>query len=581
MGGEDVKRKLAAILYADVVGYSRLTGVDEEGTHRTVAEYLDVMAVLIANSGGHVVHYAGDAVLADFTSVVAAVKCAVAAQNDFAERNANIPEDRKVQFRIGINLGDVIVDRDDIYGNGVNVAARLESLADPGGICVSSSVVEQIQGPVELDFQDMGPREVKNIERPVQAYRVVLRTSSPVGPPLISSHKPSIAVLPFDNLSGDTQAAHLADGLVEDLITALAKVSDLLVIGRHSTEIFKGRSISLPDAGKSLGVKYVLQGSIQTSGNRLRCSVQLIDTVRGHHLWAERYDKLIEDIFTVQDEIVWQVLVELQVKLTEGDSARTASRGTHNLEAWLLRVQGASELGQMTRDGAVRARALFEGAHKADPNWARPLGGIAGCDFFEARYGWSASREGSLAHGIEYAKRAIAMDPNEPYSYVVLRGINTLLGNHDEALALIEKAISLAPNDQFVVGIFASQFLWMDDAARAIEVFERAERLGPIFARWHQRLYGLALNLAGRTDKAIAVLEKLAREEPEWSLGLAELAAAYVSVGRTSDAQTTIKKVLEQDPTYTASRHSLDYLFIHNGLAACLRNRLVEAGLPA
>jgi len=577
---QGVIRKLAAILYADVAGYSRLTGADEEGTHRTVADYLDAVSGLVSGHGGRVVHYAGDAVLADFPSVVTAVKCAVEIQKDLALRNADIADDRKVQFRVGVNLGDVIVDRDDIYGNGVNVAARLETLADPGGICVSGSVFEQVQGKVDIGFEDMGPQEVKNIAEPIRAYRTIVGKQPVVTSPARPRARPSIAVLPFDILGNNPQAGDLIEGLTEDLITALAKVRELSVIDRHSVETYKGRSALVRDVASALGVRYVLTGSIRTIGDRLRCSVQLVDSVDGQHLWAERYDRQIGDIFALQDEIVWQILLELQVTLTEGESARIASRGTRNLEAWLLRVQAANELGRVTREGSIRARNLFAAAHKADPQWARPLAGIAASHYYDARYGWSSSRDNSIEIGIEFAERATAMDPEEPFGYTVLRCFYTLLGKHKEALEIIEKALTFAPNDQLVLGNLASQFMYMDKIDDAVRTFGRTMRLGSNPHIALQRTYGLTLMLAGRNDQAIDILEKLVQREPNWRDGRVHLAAAYANAGRFDLARTITKQVLEENSADNASYHSSAHYFQNPERNEWLRNLFIKAGLP-
>jgi TolB-like protein/Tfp pilus assembly protein PilF len=424
--------------------------------------------------------------------------------------------------------------------------------------------------------------EIRRNESPLEASQ----TPSP-GPdaPSTETHaspldKPSIAVLPFDNLGAESTAELFAEGLTEDVITALAKIPDLFVISSHSTRVYRGKAASAQDVGKALGVRYVLEGSIRTHGDKLRCSVQLVDTARGHHLWAERYDRLIGDIFALQDEIVRHVLIELQVRLTEGDGARSESRGTHNLEAWLHRVQGVAEIRRITREGSIRARDLFAAAHRADPNWSRPLAGIASCYFFEARNGWSTSREGSIAAGIEHAERAIAMDPEDPLGYIVLRVLNVLLGNHDKALALIEKAVSLAPGDHMAVCNLGNQLIWMEKADKAVATFERGMRLAPIVPRFFQRYYGLALQIIGHTDRAVVVLEKLARHEPEYLEGLGQLAAAYVSAGQVDAAQATIKKILEQDPAYTASDYLAAVFFQNAERTEWLRKLLIKAGLP-
>ena len=474
----------------------------------------------------------------------------------------------------------MIVDRDDIYGNGVNVAARLESLADAGGICVSGSVVEQVQDNVDVNFEDMGPQAVKNIAKPVQSYRVVFDRPSVAIASSAVPDKPSIAVLPFDVIGGDPQTNDLADGLIDELITALAKVHELRVIARHSAAIYKNRAVSVESVAADLGVRYVLEGSIRTFGDRLRCAIQLVDTARGQHLWAERYDRQVEDIFALQDEIVWHILLELQVRLTEGDSARIASRGTRNLQAWLLRVQGAAEMGRVTRESIVRARELFEAAHRADPDWARPLACIAYSHYFDARFGWTASCDHSIKLGFECAERALVMDPQEPFTYMALRGLNVLLGQYDKALAFIEKGVTFAPNDHLANATLACQLAYMDETDRAIQLFQRVFQLAPTPHKLYQRIFGVALQMAGRTDQAIAVFEDLVRKEPGWLEGHAQLAAAYADAGRDDKAQATAQKILQQDLAYTASRNLALLHFQNPGRTEWMRALLVKAGLP-
>jgi len=392
---------------------------------------------------------------------------------------------------------------------------------------------------------------------------------------------PSIAVMPFESPSGDSDAKLFADGLSEDLITALTKVPDLFVISSHSTRNYRDKAISVQEVGRALDVRYVLEGGIRTHGDRLRGSVHLVDAMRGRHIWAERYDRQGKDIFSLQDEIVRHVLIELQVKLTEGDSARVASRGTGNLEAWLLRAQAAAELSHVTREGNARARDLFAAAHRADPNWARPLAGISSCDFYDARNRWSSSRDKSIEAGIEFAERAIAMDPGDPFGYVMLRLFKMLVGDYDEALKLIEKAVSIAPNDSMALGNLGSHLIWMDQIDKAIKALERVRRMAPIAPTFHQRYYGLALHIAGQMDRAVAVLEKLADYAPDYLEGLTQLAATYVSAGRIDSAQATVRKILAQDPAYTISDYLAAAIYFQDPKRTeWLRTLLVKAGLP-
>ena len=408
-----LNRKLAAIFYADVAGYSRLTGADEEGTHKTLTAYLDAISTLIEGHGGRVLHYAGDAVLAEFASIIIALRCAVEVQRGLAVRNASLADDRKVQFRIGVNLGDVIVDRDELYGDGVNVAARLESLAEPGGICISRKVLDEVRNKLDLAFEDMGEQRVKNIAEPVRTYRVRMDSDSVAGAPVAKvsgsipwrraappaifmvlavtvvlvwfkpwappveiaveknmafplPDKPSIAVLPFDNLSGDPAQAYFADGITEDIITTLSRISDLFVIARNSTFVYKGKPVKVQRVAEELGVRYVLEGSVQRDEGKVRVTAQLIDALSGNHLWAERYDRKIDDLFALQDEITEHIVTALQIKLTAGEQMRVHRKHTRSLEAWNLLGAGVEHFYRRNKTDNARARQLFEQSVEVD-----------------------------------------------------------------------------------------------------------------------------------------------------------------------------------------------------------------------
>ena len=372
-----VERRLAAILAADVAGYSRLMGVDEEGTLAALKTCRrELIDPKIAEHRGRIVKTTGDGALVEFVSTVDAVRCALDIQRAMPACNANLPPEKKIEFRIGINVGDIIVDGDDIFGDGVNVAARLESISEPGGICISDVVHQQVSGRVEALFTDLGDQNLKNIARPVRAYRIALKEAR-VEPPAASTaapaafatpDRPSIAVLPFQNMSGDAEQDHFCDGLVEDIITTLSKLAGLRVIARNSSFVYKGRSIDVREAAKQLGVRYVLEGSVRKSGNRIRVTAQLIDAKDGTHLWAERYDRALDDIFAIQDEITLVLATEMQVKLTEGEQARLHYTTTHNVEAWTYWVQGlASFRHAVTKENNASALLCWKKALTLDP----------------------------------------------------------------------------------------------------------------------------------------------------------------------------------------------------------------------
>ena len=404
MTEQGFKRKLTAILSADAVGYSRLMGDDEEATIRTLTEYRDAITALVNQHKGRVVDSPGDNVLAEFASVVDAVRCAVETQKQIAERNADLPENRRMLFRIGVNLGDIVDEGDRIYGDGVNIAARLESLAEAGGICISGTAFDQVKGKLEVGYKYLGEQNVKNIKEPVRIYKMLLepddagkiigekksrpgqrkwtivavtamlillvaafsiwnyyfRLPAKENAATALPEKPSIAVLPFDNLSGDPDQDYLADGITENIITALSKIPEMFVIARNSVFTYKGKPIKVQKVAEDLGIRYVLEGSIQKASNRFRITGQLIDATTGHHLWAEKYDRVLEDLFAVQDEITLAIVSSLQVKLTDGEQARLRHRSTDNLQAWGLAVRGYSYMAHYTKEDNARARELFQ-----------------------------------------------------------------------------------------------------------------------------------------------------------------------------------------------------------------------------
>ena len=374
------QRRLAAVFVADVVAYSRLMAADEAGTLAALkAHRKELIDPTTAEHGGRIVKLMGDGALVEFASVVDAVECAVAVQRGMAERNHGIPEDRRIVFRIGINLGDIILDGDDIYGDGVNLAARLEGLAEPGGICISNSAREQVLGKVPLSFADLGEQRVKNIERPVRVYCVVM-DGTPAAATAASPEPPdktSIAVLPFTNMSGDPEQEYFADGISEDIITALSKISQLFVIARNSSFTFKGKSVRIQEVSSDLGVRYVLEGSVRKAGNRVRITSQLIDGETGGHLWAERFDRDLTDIFAMQDEVTREIVTALALKLTEGDRQRLTREHTDNMEAYDCFLRGREQLWRLTAETNAQARTLLERAVELDPNFASAFAYLA------------------------------------------------------------------------------------------------------------------------------------------------------------------------------------------------------------
>ncbi len=626
---ERVRRRLAAILAIDVVGYSRLMEEDEAGTLARLKAYREnLIEPEIAAHQGRIVKLMGDGILVEFASVVDAVAGAVAIQRGMAQQNEGEPEDRSIAIRIGINLGDVIIDGDDIYGNGVNVAARLESLAEPGGICISGRVLDQVEKNVNVGFAFLGPQTVKNIEKPVNAYKVLLDPADAgtiVGAPkgkatrrpwLVAAvvvlvavaggfglwdyqirpefepasadrmayplpDDPSIAVLSFDNFSDDPQLDIFASGLTENLTSSLSKAPGLFVIARNSATTYKGKSINVKQVAEELGVRYVLEGSVQKAGEKLRITVELIDALSGRNIWSDRFDRQASDFFDLQDEITGRVFAELRVKLTDGDRARVVRRGTNSLEAMLYFAEGYGEMLKWTREGHIRAQELFEAAANADPKFARALGGIATIHWYAAKRGWSLSPEDSIRLGMEFAERAIEVDPEEPLGYQLLGNLYFLVNQPERAIQLRRNAIDLAPNDFTTVAGLAMRLKEFGREQEAVELFEHAMRLSPKHPWWVPFGYGLALHLVGRKEEAENTYKTVIDLNPNNANTYARLAALYVDLGRIGDAESAAQEVLRLNPKFHVGSYLKSYPLHDPERLDWYEDLLLKASLPA
>ena len=625
---ERFNRKLIAILSADACGYSRLIGSNEEAALAALDTIREVFKDSIVKHGGRVVDMAGDSILAVFPAVTAAVRAGRDIQGEIFRLNQSEADDRRMQFRIGVNLGEVIEKPDgSIYGDGVNVAARLESLAEPGGVCISGRVFEQIEGKLNVGFAYLGPQSVKNIKKPVNAYKVLLdgqdagkiidapkakaasrrRLAAAIAVLLLAAggagilyqrsmpefepakvdrmayplpDKPSIAVLPFENYSEDTKLNFIASGLTEDLTAALSRVPGLFVIGRNSADTYKGKPVDVKQVAEEQSVRYVLEGSLQKANDKLRITIQLVDALDGRHLWADRFDREAKDIFTLQDEIVKQVMVELQVKLTEGAAERVASRGTDNLEAWLLRTEAYGELIKFTREGMIRARELYEAAHRADPNWSRPVSALGVIDWYEAKQGWSASKEASIQSGLALANRAVQMNPNDPHGYMVLGNLYALIGQSERSIEMRRKAAELAPNDLNAVAGLATRLKDFGGEKEAVKLFEQAMRMSPKHPWWVPSAYGLSLYLVGRKEEAVASFKKAIDLKPDHVIPHAFLAAVYADLDLMDEARGEADEVMRLNPKFTASRFMQSQTLHDPVRDARFKDLMQRAGLP-
>ena len=581
MAEAHVERRLAAILAADIAGYSALMGADEVRTVHDLKGHQAVVRPMVGQFGGRIIDTAGDGILAEFPSVVNAVKCAIAIQSKMAERNVEIEPERRMQFRIGVNIGDVVYDLDRIYGDGVNVAARLEGIAEPGGICISSKVHEEIDGRIDFVFEDMGPQQLKNITRPVRAYRVRLdgRTLA-VAPTPAPPDKPSIAVLPFQNMSGDPEQDFFCDGLVEDIITTLSKLTGLRVIARNSTFVYKGRSVDIREAAKQLGVRYVLEGSVRKSGNRIRITAQLIDAQDGTHLWAERYDRAMDDIFAIQDEITLVLATEMQVKLTEGEHARLHYTTTTNVEAWTYWIQGMSHHRHaVTKEAQGQALILWEKALALDPASAALNAELGLLHTYDARFEWWDDRETALKKAQAYVDRALEIDPRNADAYSASSRILLFQRQHDEAVVAARKAVELAPGSADTAELASHVLATSGYPEEAVVLSEKALTLSPNYPAVYLGTLGNAYRLSGRTEQAIKAFQAYHARNP--GFGLTDIVIAYQQTGRSEEARRAAEQLLAARQNFTVAAW-LKTQFSHRDAARVEADAaaLRAAGLP-
>jgi len=632
MGREGFKRKLTAILSADAVGYSSLMAEDETATVKTLTTYREVMSSLIKQHRGRVVDSPGDNVLAEFSSVVDAVQCAVAVQNEFQTRNAELAENRRMEFRIGINLGDVIDEGGRIYGDGVNVAARLEALADSGGICVSKTAFDQIETKLPLGYEYLGEQPVKNIPKPVGAYRVLMQprvtlAKAPDNKKFASKRqkaiiagvvvallvaigvgiwqfylarpelkpasvekmafaipdKPSIAVLPFDNLSGDQSQEYIADGLSENIISSLSKSPELFVIARNSTFVYKGKAVKVKQVAEELGVKYVLEGSVQKAGENLRVTAQLIDALKGNHLWSESYDRATKDFFSVQDDITRNILLALDVELGEGEQARLRY-STENLEAWGYATKGNALFELFTKEKNAKARELFKQAVNLDPNYTFAWIAIAWTHFIDFRYGFSDSRDESLNRCIEFTKKVTALNNSLPEVHSTWLLIYLAQRQYNKAIAAGKQAVNLGPSDAYIHDLLAMTLNFAGKFEEAIFHVKKAMRLDPYYPNYYLAHLAGSYSMAGQHEKAIAqlkkVIERAKKEGGQIIPDYVYLVYNFVSLGQMAEAKDYKAKILELDPNFSLENFQKSQFYKNPDDLDRLLNNLRKAGLP-
>lgn len=543
-------RKLRAILSADVKGYSLLMADYEAHTIGTLKKYRSLMSDLIQQHSGRVVDNPGDNLLAEFSSAVDALEAAVQIQNKLKKENAKFVEEKRLQFRIGVNIGDIVHDGGRIYGSGVNVAARIEGIADPGGVCISRSTYDQVKDKVDLAFDYLGEHEVKNIKEPVRVYKVLIGSEpakSLVEEKLELPDKPSIAVLPFINISGDPEQEYFSDGITEDLITDLSKVSGLFVIARNSVFTFKGMTVKVKELGKKLGVRYVLEGSVRKAGNRLRITAQLVDTSTEGHLWAERYDRNLNDIFSLQDEVTQKIVAALTVKLTKDEQERIFQKDTNNLEAYNYNLRGLESIYRWTKESMAEARQMLEKAINLDPEYASACSNLAKCHWADWANGWSQSPQ-SLEQAFKLSQRAITLDDSLTSARIVLSDVYLWRRLHDKAIVVIERAVKLNPNCADAIEQQGEILIWAGRPQEGMELVRKAMRFNPIYPVWYLWNLGHAYFVADQHEEAVEILQKALIINPDFLPVHLVLVLIYAEKGWKEAVKVEVARISRISP---------------------------------
>lgn len=625
MAEQGFKRKLTTIFNADVVGYSRLMEDNEEATIQALNTYRDSMSTLIQQHGGRVVDMTGDNLMAEFASVVDAVKCAVETQKEIDERNADLPENRRMLFRIGVNLGDVVEEGDRIYGDGVNIAARLEGLAEGGGICISGTAYDQLKNKLELGYEYLGEHSVKNITAPVRVYKVLMEPEAAgkligekrktkrwmavavavvlliglagwylyiqqtkrIEPASVEKmahplpDKPSIAVLPFVNLSGDSGQEYFSDGITEHIITSLSKVPYIFVIARNSTFAYKGKPIKIQQIAEELAVRYVLEGSIQRSDDRVRITVQLIDATTGHHLWADNYDRQVKDIFALQDEIAMKIMAELQVELSAADLGRISSIKTTNLKAYEKYLKGSEHLFHRTEADTLEARRLAQEAINLDSEYAGAYLLLGWTHLDDIWFNRTKDRAKSLQTAEELAQKAIDLSGQDADTHRLLSSVFLLGNQHEKAIIEAQKAVELSPNSANCNFWYGLTLRYADRNDEAILFLEKAIRLNPIAPLNYLNNLAFAYAFSEQYEKAIPLWNSAIKRNPDYLFAYWGLTYAYQMSGNETKAREAAAEVLRIKPDFSVAQDAEKTNPIKNverkkRLAEALR----KAGLP-
>ncbi len=581
-------RRLTAILAADVVGYTRLMGIDEAGTLRRLTDLREaVLGPLVSEHHGRIVKLMGDGLLVEFASAVDCVACAVAWQERVSQAEAEHEPGTALRFRIGINLGDVIFEDGDIHGDGVNIASRLESLAQPGGICLSDDIYRHTRGKIEARFEDTGLHKLKNVADPVRVYSVAVKPDeatpgASTTEPLPPIDKPSIAVLPFENISSAKEQEFIADGITEEIITTLSKISKLFVIARSSVLAYKGKAVDVHEAGRELGVRYLLKGSVRGSNSRVRITAQLTEAATGHHLWAHHFDRQVDDVFALQDEITKEIVSALQVELTEGEQAKLAAVNTRNVEAWQLAFEGRDLVHLHRKDSVRKGRKMIEQATVLDPDYVFAWGSLAEAHWKEAaNEGWSEAPQRSIELALEASGKALALDPENADVLSMRSVILVTLGDFDTALGLARQALRAAHSEANAIALATITLRCCGLAEEGLRQLELARRYCRVHPAWYPYNEAFCHWILRQTDEAVAALKSAIDIDPNFSLAYALLAAIHAENDDIQEARKAAEKLLRADPLFSAKRFADSRPFRDPELARRFRKAMQDAQLPA
>jgi adenylate cyclase len=560
-----VSRRLVAVFAADVEGYSRLMGADEVATLKGLTERRAILDRIIGDHRGRIANTAGDSVLAEFGSAVDAVQCAVEAQTALAEANSSQAADRRICFRIGIHIGDVMIRGGDLFGDGVNIAARLQSIAKPGAVCISGTTYDQVRKVLPVNFADIGVQQVKNIQEPIRAYQVSAPSETQ---PAASEHfaeaesppplpdKPSIAVLPFQNMSGDPEQEYFADGMVDEIITALSRFKWLFVIARNSSFTFKGKPVDIKEVGRRLGVRYVLEGAVRKASGKVRITGQLINAVTGAHIWADRFERDLTDVFTLQDEVTVAVVSAIQPKLLQTEIAMAARRRPENLTAYDLFLRALQQYYPSTREGLAEANRLANRALELDPRFGSVAALAADCHEINVLLGYAADPQFERKEAVRLSRLALSIDDDDPQTLAWVAEISAfLVGDSESEIEMADRAVALNPNSFFAWYARGWVYRFAERPEEAVQSFERAIRLSPVDPLLHRALLGIGMAFIElrRFDEAIVAAKKALRQNPSYSPALRCLVSTFTHLGRDAEAREAAARMFEFDPAFTIS----------------------------